>query len=116
MGHDVIAGAEIYALHDGPQNRRRADNAAVEEIGVGQMPSARQMPGAAAVAHVFSGKLVAHPGVEHMPVAGELMLERLPIDQRQSPRREPATNRLPTSRRRPAVLIRATGLASRRSG
>src|ERR1700738_3433074 len=45
------------------------------------MPGTREMSAAGSVAHVLSCELGARAGVEHMRVAVQLTLERLPIDQ-----------------------------------
>ena len=54
MGDDVIAGAEAYPLQHISQNRCRTDNAVVQQIGMRQMPGAREMPTATTVAGVLS--------------------------------------------------------------
>jgi len=103
MGHDVIARAEADPIQHGAQNRRRANDAILQQIGVREMPGTREMPAAGPVAHVLSRELGARAGVEHMCVTVELTLEGLPIDQtdgtRTADRPETASRRLALGRR-----------------
>ena len=80
MGHDMITRAEAHPLQHGPQGRCGTNKAIVQEIDMREMPGTRQMPAAGTVARVFSGKLCARTGVEHMSVIRKLTLEGLPID------------------------------------
>src|ERR1700722_5927630 len=75
MGYDVIALAESHLLQHGAQYLWRTHDAVVQQVGVRQMPCARQMPATRALAHVLSGELRARTAIEHMRVAVELTLE-----------------------------------------
>ena len=72
MGDDVIARAESDALQHASQSRCRMNKAIIQQIGMRQMPGAREMPATNAVAGVLSSELRAGAGVEHMRRAVKL--------------------------------------------
>ena len=85
MGDDMIAWAKSDALQHASQRRGGTNEAIVHQIGMRQMPGAREMPTATTVAGVLSSELCACAGVEHMRRAVKLTLEGLSIDQAYGP-------------------------------